>query len=62
MKGIFQNNPLEVKESTPEDLKRKRQTLLNCIGGKWYLNNIKSPKPPIKIPGWNKNKQEKIKG
>ena len=55
-----------VKKSTevknPEDYKRKRQTLLTCIGGTWYPNDVNNPKPPTNIPRLTKrDKKEKEK-
>ena len=43
-------SPTEVKNATPEDFKRKHQTLLTGIGGKWLLNHMENTKPPIKRP------------
>ena len=48
MKKIFKQIPTEIPKPTPEYFKKNRQPLLNDIGGSWYLNNMRNPKPPIK--------------
>ena len=50
MKEKFRKNPKEVKKLTPEDTNKKHQTLLTEICGKWFMNKINNPKPPIKRP------------
>ena len=45
----------------PEYLKRKRQILLTDIGGEWYVNKMRNPKPTTKNPRPDKKEQEKEK-
>ena len=40
--------PTENPTATLEHLKRKIQTLLTDIGGEYYFNKIRNPKPPTK--------------
>ena len=35
---------------TPEGFKKKCLTPLTDIGDKWYLNNMRNPKHPMKKP------------
>ena len=65
MKEFFNPPPKEVKNPTPEDFKRKHQTVLTDICGKWFLNHMKNTKPPIKIPRLDKKRKKgtrKIQG
>ena len=51
MKRILKNyffNPTEKPTPTPEQFKRKYQTLLTDIGGEVCLNNMFNPKPLTK--------------
>ena len=49
----------EIPKSTPEDFKKKCKTLLTDIGGEWYLNNMRNPKPHMNnMKLSNKQQQE----
>ena len=50
IKELFKQINIENPTTTPEDFKRKNQTLLTDIGGECYLNNIRNPKTLTKNP------------
>ena len=49
-KEDFQKKHKEVKNPTPQRLQEEHQTLLDDIGGQWFINKVSNPKPSIKRP------------
>ena len=61
MKGMFQK--ISVQLTKPLSLKKKRQSLLNDIGGEWYMKNEREASTPkeTKIKQKAQEKEVEIK-
>ena len=49
------------KKLTPEELNRKRQTLLTGTFGKWNLIDMNKTKPPIKRPRLTQRRKKRVR-
>ena len=64
-KEIFKQTTTEIPTPNIEDFKRKLLTLLNDIGGDWFINTMYNPKLTTNKTKLSKKQQEeedKIKG